>query len=955
MGIDAAMAAPVASSVSSIICDPNDTPQSLIEAAKGDYESVIAQLMRDKASLYTQNGQLWRLVDRQRTMVLDLQRDFERVSKERDRYHLKSKRYRDEALRTTICSSQSNLSIQSSDATETNVDTNGKNLIESVRNSQFADRDMPPSTDAPSSILELAEIPLVPEYLANNDDIAPKGDSLPNEPTRRQMSPRMTAKHPRPVPLLIPNEQFKQKPNGPPRSTSYACDPEVTKYIPLPYGPPNFNNPSSPPFSFAEDSIKENESSRKIPVDPVPNRNIVSLYSSNTDDEKSSDSATAPAIIPGTEQIMRRPFDSSIPRRPRLPSLRNSSSVSSQLDDTWRGSVEEASRQLSVHIEETHFQPESRKHMESSHPLSNITPVELSPDRLPFLTFKVLSTSGSVKDEAFSIIGVFLRDKELWRVHKTPSQFLQLDEVLQADTEEQLHERALFHGLAPIKIDQRKVLSFNNQPALEAYFTNLTQSKLGSLSGCALCDFLTSNIVRVKLVEHIRAASLGYGKKEGYLTKRGKNFGGWKVRYFVLDGPILRYYESPIGAHLGNIKLPQAQIGRQQAQAYPSKDKNSNDENAYRHAFLVLEAKHDSSNSISRHVLCAESDDERDEWIEALLRYVDVDLPRHHTADKVYKRRRFPKRDYIEKYIDSGDEDGETSQRPLVSKHKKDPERSTPSPTRQFEEPVSPPLKLISGPMNGTPITDKSQWGTSHLLHKDKNKKKSIWGFGHHHKDRMSRTVGSAMSPSLSSYNISGQALPRSVFGVPLPDAIESSRILGRPNLQIPAVLYRCIEFLDAKNAWKEEGIYRLSGSNAVIKSLRDKFNSQGDFDMLNANECFDTHAVAGLLKMYLRELPMSVLSRELHPEFLHVIETPDQTEKLRKIRLLVEDLPPPNLALLKVLCGHLLKVVDNSDENKMTIRNVGIVFSPTLNIPAGVFSLFLTEYDSIFGDPPVR
>jgi RalA-binding protein 1 len=36
-----------------------------------------------------------------------------------------------------------------------------------------------------------------------------------------------------------------------------------------------------------------------------------------------------------------------------------------------------------------------------------------------------------------------------------------------------------------------------------------------------------------------------------------------------------------------------------------------------------------------------------------------------------------------------------------------------------------------------------------------------------------------------------------------------------------------------------------------------------------------------------------------------------------------------------------------------MTVRNVGIVFSPTLNIPAPVFSMFLTEFDAIFGHPP--
>jgi RalA-binding protein 1 len=54
---------------------------------------------------------------------------------------------------------------------------------------------------------------------------------------------------------------------------------------------------------------------------------------------------------------------------------------------------------------------------------------------------------------------------------------------------------------------------------------------------------------------------------------------------------------------------------------------------------------------------------------------------------------------------------------------------------------------------------------------------------------------------------------------------------------------------------------------------------------------------------------------------------------------------------LLKTLAQFLIVIVNNSDVNKMTVRNVGIVFAPTLNIPAPVFSMFLTEFDSIFDD----
>lgn len=69
-----------------------------------------------------------------------------------------------------------------------------------------------------------------------------------------------------------------------------------------------------------------------------------------------------------------------------------------------------------------------------------------------------------------------------------------------------------------------------------------------------------------------------------------------------------------------------------------------------------------------------------------------------------------------------------------------------------------------------------------------------------------------------------------------------------------------------------EEGIYRLNGSSAVIKSLKEKFNHEGDVHLLAGEEYYDIHAVAGLLKLYLRDLPSSVLTRELHKDFLQVV-----------------------------------------------------------------------------------
>lgn len=135
--------------------------------------------------------------------------------------------------------------------------------------------------------------------------------------------------------------------------------------------------------------------------------------------------------------------------------------------------------------------------------------------------------------------------------------------------------------------------------------------------------------------------------------------------------------------------------------------------------------------------------------------------------------------------------------------------------------------------------------------------------------------------------------------------------------------------------------------------------------DLLGSDEYWDPHAIAGLLKSYLRELPASILTRELHLKFLAVIgeriyfvglprltceaDFVDAQERIRELSDLIASLPIVNYSLLRALTAHLILIVQNSTVNKMTMRNVGIVFSPTLGIPAGVFSLMLGEFNRVF------
>ncbi|KAK5140524.1 hypothetical protein LTR04_002957, partial [Oleoguttula sp. CCFEE 6159] len=616
----------------------------------------------------------------------------------------------------------------------------------------------------------------------------------------------------------------------------------------------------------------------------------------------------------------------------------------------------------------------------------------LPPNALPSIDVKVHSSrlrpsrnshtglKASEEDPVFTL-AVFARSdgKQLWRVEKALVALPTLDQQVKTYSafHAKLPDRSLFSGHAPAKIDARRA-------ALNAYFETMLDTHLEDRAALAVCKFFSTDVIDAErdsgyFSPSADSASLpgtkGRLRKVGYLTKRGKNFGGWKTRYFVLDGPDLRYFESPGGAHLGSIKLANAQIGKQSQQPNESPSRQQEDaENQYRHAFLVLEPRRRDSASLVRHVLCAESDGERDSWVEALLQYVDD----HDDEGELAKAFRQSTQPGSARSTNSKTSSDTAASEPRGKKRPQSGESDiqsvnyndtvaatapvlvapnvqhnrTPSPTHATVWPshsasqAPPSHPAISGPTNGVVIQNLESWGNKPMvspLPKEREpKKRSIFGF---------RGRSSSDTASWSQANQMGDqaAQNRQIFGIPLAEAVEISPPIG-VDVYLPAVVYRCIEYLNARHATSEEGIFRLSGSNVVIKELKARFNHQGDVKLLDG-QYYDVHAVASLLKQYLRDLPSSILTRDLHIDFLRVLDMVEQDKKVAAFTALVHRLPRANAELLQALTGFLLDVTDNADVNKMNVRNVGIVFAPTLNIPAPLISMFLTEFNLIFGN----
>ncbi|GAB7355233.1 hypothetical protein MBLNU459_g5784t1 [Dothideomycetes sp. NU459] len=614
----------------------------------------------------------------------------------------------------------------------------------------------------------------------------------------------------------------------------------------------------------------------------------------------------------------------------------------------------------------------------------------LPPNALPSIFLKVdssrlrpsrhsyMAPKQSEENPVFTL-AVFARSDEsqLWRVEKTLAALAVFDEQIKAVSKfrTMLPERGLFIGHAPARIDARRA-------ALGTYFDSLLDTPMDDEAALIICGFLTADAIAAEIVEYFpspqkptptaqSALQNGYLRKDGYLTKRGKNFGGWKARYFVSDGPALKYFEAPGGAQLGSIRLADSQIGRQ-AESSPQMDEE--DDKQYRHAFIILERKRKDANAHVRHILCAESDKERDAWVECLMQYVRIgadgsDSTSGHrksqdnnvTPTTARSPRLQKSMNELNRPASRGNASSEldslrsipyqnttAAEAPVMGPIASARGRETPSPptigsprTTQWDEAQASAHPAISGPKNGTVIQNAESWGNKNATPTHvKDKKRSIFGFR-----------GRASSDTAGTTANDHPTIVRPVFGVPLAEVAEFSAPTDVP-VYLPAVVYRCIEYLKDKKATSEEGIFRLSGSNIVIKALRERFNTEGDVKLISDEQYYDIHAVASLLKLYLRELPASILTRELHLDFLKGLDLADENAKVEGFNVLVNRLPRANRALVEALCSFLREVVDNEKYNKMSVRNVGIVFAPTLNIPAPLISLFVMDFSRVFGTP---
>jgi len=1000
--------------------DPSPTSIRGLIATAGSAENLVLHLLKEKNHAASQNSQLWRLVEKQRALLLGLNKDLERITKDRDRYKKKLKElqsqgalpnaatqsptqelvdHRNEnAVQPPELLQEDNTTNQSATDTASNgasspIDAPGPAIIATgylapapensverpalqaqtmgLAQPTFALTEATPMTEKPSkgfsALRKTAPKPL--NLLQNNNETTSKtlanasNQALPviqngDEPRGRRKTREDDDKD-REKSLIKEQEarsksKKKSQPPAESEGQTVLAPPSIGATLPASPRPHQGLTPGSPLNAVQAGPIHERLipmplRSPGLPASPRPmNQNIAGLSALPM-------SPRAPPPGPLSPRAPKQP----IPAPMMSPSPFTDPAITQRQNQMARQAAQQEYQhqdRLQVHeLTSSNDIPSVYQGLVSSQYPNLLLP----PNALPSIQVKVASSRlrpsrhsmlglRTQEDSTVFSLSVFSRASrnELWRIEKIPAVLPQLEQQLRPRCKDlpRLPDRKLFTGQSPAVIDARR-------EAVDAYFEELLDIEMDEQSALLICRFLSTDVLdpsnepakhpgmnHESLPQNTSVS--GKTVKTGFLTKRGKNFGGWKSRWFVLDSPELRYYETPGGQHLGTIRLQHSRIGSQK----PEEPATNDPEEQYRHAFLIQEPKKKDSTMYVRHILCAEDDADRDQWVTALLRYVDPYDPPEEESPSTSTNASFVTK----------------PQAPSVKDIKNETHSNTPSPTSPIsfnDGSVSEHMSKnsnISGPINGAPIQDSSQWGnksTTQHAPKDKSKMGNIFHFKKGSQEQISQ-LGRQSDPSSRPRVLRHNGYVRAAFGLPLVEAVEFCSPFNM-DVQLPAVVYRSIEYLRFRKAENEEGLFRLSGSNIVVKTLKERFNTEGDVDLIDEEEYYDVHAVASLFKTYLRDLPSPLLTRDLHIEFLKVLELDSQEDKVSAFNVLVHRLPKVNFSLLRALSEYLLEVTDNAGKNKMSVRNMGIVFSPTVNIPTPVFNLFLSEFDAIFERQP--
>ncbi|KAJ9584196.1 hypothetical protein L9F63_021460, partial [Diploptera punctata] len=161
------------------------------------------------------------------------------------------------------------------------------------------------------------------------------------------------------------------------------------------------------------------------------------------------------------------------------------------------------------------------------------------------------------------------------------------------------------------------------------------------------------------------------------------------------------------------------------------------------------------------------------------------------------------------------------------------------------------------------------------------------------------------------------------LFGGSLEEYLETT------NQEIPLIMKSCIRVINLYGL-HHQGIFRVSGSQVEINNFRESFE-RGEDPLADVTDASDINSVAGVLKLYLRELREPLFPIIYFEHFMELAQLESKNDFVLKMKDLVQSLPRCVVIVMRYLFAFLNHLSEFSDENMMDPYNLAICFGPTL------------------------
>ncbi|XP_043364016.1 rho GTPase-activating protein 28 isoform X4 [Dermochelys coriacea] len=137
------------------------------------------------------------------------------------------------------------------------------------------------------------------------------------------------------------------------------------------------------------------------------------------------------------------------------------------------------------------------------------------------------------------------------------------------------------------------------------------------------------------------------------------------------------------------------------------------------------------------------------------------------------------------------------------------------------------------------------------------------------------------------------------------------------------------------KNRERQNNL-RFKKDDSALPNLRQEIEIKFHEDTFDWDQVRNNDA-AGLLKMFIRELPSPLFTVEYLPAFITLVEKVSKVKlQLQALHLLIMLLPDANRDTAKAFLQFLKKIVANEGKNKMNLWNVSMIVAPNVFIYKG-------------------